>query len=240
MSSALYPFVQVYSARTSISNAQAGNTARCPQGPPLVHFELPYVPVSKAEKNTLKAALVSAKGQFSTDRTLTTTATFTDLSFDADEFQGVEQSSTQYGVKWAVSQCLPQDFSPGASGGAYPVLTTSAICILPYTQKKRFQTIVSKMPSGPKHTYAEFGGGLTSFPTDGLMGWEFNESGLKDSEVADKIAHFLANWGNAFPFTFTDEDAVTYSNVFYASPELVITRQQVNQSSIHTVLVQMA
>ena len=239
-STALYPFVQAYTAQTSISDSQAGKTARCVKGPPLVHFELSYPQLSQSEKNTLKAALTSAKGQFATDRSLTTTDTFTNLSCDSDEFSALEQVSRQYGVRWNWTQTLPQNFSPGVSGGPYPVLGTTAPCVLPYTQKKRFQSIISKMPSGPKYTYAEFGAGLTDFPTDGLMAWEFNESVLTDAEVSAKIAHFLANWGDAFPFTFTDEDATVYNNVYYASPQLVITRNQPNQSSIHTVLVQMA
>ncbi len=171
---------------------------------------------------------------------MTTDQTYNDLSFDSDEFSAVEQVTTQYGVRWQLTQTLPQNFSPGASGGAYPVLSTSAISQLPYTQKRRYQTIVSAVRSGPKYTYAEFGGGLTNFPgANGLMAWEFQENNLKDLEVSAKIAHWLANWGDCFPFTFTDEDGTNYSNVYYGSSELAITHTGKNQSSIRTSLIQM-
>jgi hypothetical protein len=96
------------------------------------------------------------------------------------------------------------------------------------------------MASGPKYTYSQFGGGLTGFPTDGLMGWEFTESGLTDAEVTTKTNHFLANWGSCFEFAFVDEDVVTYSHVHYASDQLVIQRASYNRSSIKTELVQLS
>jgi hypothetical protein len=242
-SAALYPFTQVYTAFTSISDSQAAVPARSVKWPPLVRFEFSYNPLTQAQKNQLKSDFVSAKGQAtggngSASLSVTTDITYTDLGFDVDEFSAIEQLPTQYGVKWSLTQALPQSFSPGASGGAYPLLTSGAIGQLAYSQKKRFQTIVSKMESGPKYTFAEFAGGLTGYPTDGLMAWEFDEPALTDADVATKVAHWLANWGNAFPFTFTDEDGVVYSNVYYAAPTLTIERQQWNVSRIKTALVQ--
>jgi hypothetical protein len=238
-SSALYPFTQTFLCLTGISDSESAAPVRWVKGPPLVRFELPFNPVNQADKNTLKAALVSAKGQFATDRTVTTDQTYSYLSLDIDEFAAVEQNNTQYSVKWTVTQTLPQNLSPGSSGGAYPTCANGAISQLPFTQKKRFQTIVSKMDSGPKYTYAEFAGSLTNFPTDGLMGWEFAEPFLTDADAATKVAHFLANWGNCFPFSFTDEDGTPYSNVYYATPQLSVLRKAPNQNAITTALIQM-
>ena len=238
-STALYPFTQTFVAHTGVSDAQTANTARWVTGWPTVKFQFPYNPLSQSVKNTLKGAFSSAKGQFTTNLSATTDQEYDNLSFDADEFVAVEQTTTRYGVQWSVSQTIAQSFTPGASGGAYPTLATGALSQLPYTQKKRFQTIVAVVGGVTKYTSAEFAAGLSGYPTDGLLGWEFAEQSLTDAEVATKVAHFLANWGNCFPFTFTDEDGVTYSNVYYASPELTITRQQVNKSAIKTVLIQM-
>ncbi len=55
-STALYPFTHTYMAITVKSDYQSGNTSRVPGGFPLVRFELPFNPVSQANKNTLKAA----------------------------------------------------------------------------------------------------------------------------------------------------------------------------------------
>ena len=243
-SSALYPFVQTFTCQTEVSDSEAGNACRWPTGPPRLRFEFAYNPLRQANKNTLKAAFNSAQGQFTggggtAGLTVTTDITYTDLTFDSDEFAAVEQITTQYGVRWSLNQSIPQNLSPGASGGAFPLLAIGAMSLLPYTQKLRFQTIVSEMPSGPKYTYAEFGaGGL--FPSGGLMAWTFDEPSLTDADVNTKVAHFLANWGNAYPFSFTDEDATVYSNVYYASPVMTISRQELNRSRITTGLVQMA
>jgi hypothetical protein len=242
-STALYPFTQVYTAQTSISDSQAACPARCPKGLPLLHFELGFDPIRQADKNTLKGAFASAKGEFtggngSAGLTITTDITYTDLGFDDDTFAAAEQISTQYGVRWKLTQALAQNLAPGVSGGAYPLLAVGVMSMLPYTQRVRFQTIKSKMPSGPKYTYAEFGaGGL--FPAGSLMGWKLDEPALIDADVATKLAHWLANWGDAFPFTFTDEDAVTYSNVYYASPTFTIERLDYNRSHVTTELIQM-
>jgi hypothetical protein len=134
---------------------------------------------------------------------------------------------------------MPQNLSPGSPSGAYPTLANGCISQLPYTQRVRFQTICSKMAAGPKYTYAEFAGGLTNFPTAGLMAWTLDEPMLSDADANTKIAHFLANWGDVYPFQFTDEDGTPYSNVFYASPQLVVTRRRVDQVAITTNLVQM-
>ena len=244
-STALYPFTHTFMALTGKSDSQSANPVRWVRGFPLVRFDFPYDPIKQADKNSLRSAFASAKGQFtggSGSAALTATAdiTYSDLSFDSDEFAATERITTQYGTRWSLTQTLPQNFSPGASGGAYPGLSTSAISLLPYTQKRRYQTIVSKVDAGPKYTYAEFGGGLSGFPgANGLMAWEFEENGLIDTEVTAKVNHWLANWGDCFPFSFTDEDTTNYSNVYYGSPELAITHTGPNQSSIRTSLVQM-
>src|SRR5215469_7043857 len=211
-STALYPFTQTYVAHTGVSDAQNGSTARWVQDPPTVRFEFGYNPLTRVEKNTLKSAFDSMKGQFETDLTATTDQLYSNLSQDADEFSAVEQRSTKYGVRWALTQVVAQNFSPGASGGAYPLLSTNAIGQLPYMQKRRYQTIIAAAGIA-KYTYAQFAAGLTNFPTTALMGWEFDEGQLTDAEVNMKVAHWLANWGNCYPFTFTDEDGTTYSKV---------------------------
>jgi len=241
-STALYPFTQTFICQTGVSDSQSANPTRWVKGPPLVKFEFPYNPLNKTEKDALKTALTSAKGEYDDSLSATLGATEYDyLTFDNDEFSASEPHSTIYGVKWTLMQTLPQNWSPGAWGGAFPTLANGLRGQLPYTQRKRFQTITAKVEAGPHYPYAEFGGGLTGFPSDGLMAWEFGNPVLSDADANTLIAHFLANWGNCFPFQFTDsqEDGVTYSNVYYASPQLVVTRVNVNHTSVGVSLVQM-
>ena len=237
-STALYPFTQRFIANTGKSDSIGAKTARWVKSPPLVQFELRYKPVSEADKNTLKSFFSTSKGQYATNLSLTTDLAYGNVSLSSDEFESVESGSTLYETSWVVKQTIPQNLSPGSSGGAYPTLASGAICQRPYTQKVRYQTIVSQVPAGPKRTFAEFGS-TSNFPSAGLMSWQFDEPMLLDADVSTKISHWLANWGDCFPFTFTDEDGTMYSKVYYGSNELVIERSGVDQNRIVTNLVQM-
>lgn len=237
-STALYPFVQKYVANTGISNCVGGQTARFVRSPILLQFEFQYKPISQADKNTLKSFFNTVKGAAGIDLSLSTDISYSNMSLDSDEFSATEEGSTLYGAGWTLSQVVPQNLSPGTSGAAYPTLASGAICQRPYTQSARWQTITSKVRSGPKRTFAEFGS-TSNFPAAQLMSWRFQEPMLLDSDVTNKVNHFLANWGDCFPFTFTDEDGNTYSNVYYGSNELIIERSGVNENAITTTLVQM-
>ncbi len=238
-SAALYPFTQTFTAQTGISDGENGSATRWVKGPPLVRFELQSPRLRQADKNTLKAFFTSAKGQMANDLQLTTYQAWNNLSFDDNEFASIENASTRYDVAWKLTQTLPQNFSPGSPIAAYPTLIAGSISKLPYTQRRRFNTITSKLPSGPKYSLAEYGGTFSNFPgNNGLMAWALDQVNLLDSEVNTLLAHFLTNWGNAMPFTFTDEDAVTYTKVYYGSPELTIRWNRKNSAEIRTTLIQ--
>ena len=239
-STALYPFTETYICNVGSSDSQAGQAIRWVKGPTLVQFTFGYNPMDVTNKDTLKSAFSTAKGQFKKDFEATTDTTYTNLSMDEDEFSATEERSTIYGARWTLTQVIAQNLSPGYSGGDYPLLASGNMSQRPYTQAKRYQTVASKTPSGAKHTFAEFGGGLANFPTGGLMGWTLDEPTLLDVDVNTKVAHFLANWGPCFPFHFTDEDSVSYGNIYYVAPTLTIVRSGINDSRITTSLIQMA
>lgn len=92
-----------------------------------------------------------------------------------------------------------------APGNPFPTITGGCLGQYPFTQAPRFQTISSSVGSGPKVTYAEFGAGLNNFPTSALGAWTFEETLLSDADAAVRIGHFIAQWGNLFPFAYTDE-----------------------------------
>jgi hypothetical protein len=210
LSAALYPFVQTFIAQTSRSDGQNGSATRSIKGPPLMRIELPTNRIAQADKNIMRGAFTDAKGQLAGDLQLTTYQLWNNMSFDSDEFTAIEPASTCYNVRWSLTQTLPQNFAPGSPVPAYPRFSNGAISKLPYTQKRRFQTIANKMPSGPKYVYGEFGAGLNGFPGAlGLMSWEMDNHNILDTEVNTLLAHFLTNWGDALPFTFTDESNTT-------------------------------
>ncbi|CAB4130949.1 hypothetical protein UFOVP130_47 [uncultured Caudovirales phage] len=233
-SQALYPFVQTISFDTLVVRMQNGYEQRSARRPGLLRFEIPYGHLSQSQKNSVKAAVTSAKGQFDTGLTLTLGGTtYTGLSLDSDEFAGREYSNTRYEAPLKLSQTIAQSLSPGTAGTAFPALAGGFVYQLPATQRKSFQTTAT-LARGAKYTYAEFAGGLAGYPTDGLMGWSIEEPRLSDADVDIRIAHFVANWGMAFSFSFTDEDGTTYTKARYAMDELRIQRNGTNESAIST------
>lgn len=232
-SAALYPFTQTYSFLTLVGEMQNSYQQRSIKRFGLVKFEIPYPALTQAQKNTVKDAVRTAKGQFATTLTLTLGGiTYTNLSLDSDTFEAVESITTQYSAPLKLSQVIPQGLSPGTSGTAFPTLANGAMGILPYTQGIRFQSIVTKMEAGPKQIFSEFAGGLTGYPSDGLRYFRFDESHLSDADLATRVAHFVANFGRGKTFAFVDEDAVTYSACHYSMDDLVVNVAGVNNSSL--------
>ena len=237
-SSANYPFSITYSFLTGISPWQNGAEQRWIRRPgALLRIELPYAMMTQAQKNTVKGDITSAKGR--SDQTLGLTVfgvPLTDFGIDSDEWIATEARTTQYAAPLKLTQSILQNLSPGTAGTAFPTLANGTMGILPYSQKKRFQTIAQRVRAGPNYTYAEFAGGLTGYPTDGLMAWEFAEDKLSDADLATRVAHFVANFGRAFSLAFVDEDSVSYPNTHYASDDLTITCKGVNDASVKTML----
>jgi hypothetical protein len=241
VSQALYPFTQRIAFRTIVGQWQNGTQQRSVAQPgALIAFELPYANLSQAEKNTVKAAVDAAAGQSNTTLSVTFGGgvTFTNLSLDSDEFAGTESKTTQYAAPLKVSQVLTQNLFPGSPGAAFPALANGAMSVLPYTQTKRYQTVATKLAAGPKWTTPEFAGAFANYPTDGLMAWTLDERGLTDADRDTRIAHFLANWGACYTFTFVDEDSTSHPKTRYASDTLVIRYNDVNNSDIRIELVE--
>jgi hypothetical protein len=244
-SAANYPFDVTYSFLTGIGQFQNGAQQRWIRQPgALIKVAIPYAQLTQAQKNTVKAAFAGAAGRFEQNLEISlpfggSLATFFNLGIDADEWAATESKTTQYNGPLRLTQSITQNLTPGSPGGAFPTLANGAIGILPYVQKRRYQTIAQKVDAGPIYTFAEFGGGLSGYPgAGGLNGWEFNASMVSDADTATLVAHFLANWGRAFSFTFTDEDAVPYAKTHYAMDDLVVTYRGVNDSSLKIVLEQ--
>jgi hypothetical protein len=237
-SAANYPFTMTLSFLTGIGQWQNGAQQRWIRQPGArVKFSLPYAPLVQADKNTVRSAITSAKGRFDNTLSLTLGATtYTNLGLDDDEWIATEVQPTMYSAPVKLTQAIAQNLSPGSPGGAFPTLANGSIGILPYSQKKRFQTVQQRVDAGPSYNYAEFAGGLSGFPVDGLFAWEFSADQMRDSDVATIIAHFLANYGRAFSFTFTDEDGTAYTKAHYASDDLTITYRQVNDASVRIQL----
>jgi hypothetical protein len=237
-SAANYPFTMTFSFLTGIGQWQNGTQQRWIRQPGArVKLSLPYGSLVQADKNTVKGAITSAKGRF--DNTLSLTiggTTYTNLGLDDDEWVATENRTTVYSAPIKLTQAIAQNLSPGSPGTAFPSLANGTIGILPYSQKKRFQTVQQRVEPGPAYSYAEFAGGLSGYPADGLFAWEFGADRMTDADVGTIVAHFLANWGRAYSFTFTDEDGTAYTKTHYASDELAITYRQVNDASVRIAL----
>jgi hypothetical protein len=230
----LYPFTQTISFLTGVGIWQNAGQQRWAMRYPLVHFELPYANLNQSDKNTTKTSFTLAKGRF--DNTLSLTigsATYGSLGFDSDEWSATESVTTQYSAPVKLMQALTQSLSPGTSGQPFPKLANGCMSQLPYTQKRRFQTLATRMKMGPIYTFPEFSSGLTGYPgSSGLQSWTLSESGLTDADVLTRTQHFIDNWARCFSFQFQDEDLVNYPKTHYAMDDLVITRRGKDDASM--------
>lgn len=231
-SAAIYPFTQTISFDTLVTVWPDGTQQRSARRLGSVKFSVPYPALTQTQKNTLRTAVDSALGAYSTDITLAFGGTtYTGLSLDSDEFTGAENQTLQYDCPLKLSQSIRQSLAPGTAGAAFPTLANGALSQLPYTQKKRFQT-VTQSANGIKWTRAEFGGSLSGYPTGGLYSWTLDERRLTDTDLSTRIAHFVANAGRFKKFTFTDEDATAYTKVHYAMDEMVINYAGPNDAAV--------
>ncbi|HEX4138368.1 MAG TPA: hypothetical protein VHY84_27405 [Bryobacteraceae bacterium] len=230
-SALLHPYKMTVLFRTVVGRFQNGAEQRSIADPGgLIQFDIPYSKLSQAQKNTLKSYVATARGGFDTTGSLVLGAiTYTNLILDSDEFSSIESKPAQYGASLKLSQVVTQNFSPGTPGLAFPTLANGSIGMLPFKQRQIWQTMGAKVAAGPNYTTPEFGGGFTGYPSTGLMGWEIEERMLSDADAATLLAHFIANWGRAYSFPFTGEDATTYSHAngngspHYSSDSLVFT-----------------
>jgi hypothetical protein len=239
-SALLYPFTATVVFLTGIGKWQNGAQQRWVRPPGgLVKFEFSYAAMTRAQKDDVKGSSLfgSAKGQFATNLSLSLNGvTYTNLSLASDEFAATESPTLQYSAPLKLSQTVGQNLAWGTPGQPFPALANGSIGILPYTQKKRWQSVVTKMESGPKYAYAEFASGLTNYPTDGLMSWEFAMDHVSDADIMTLVAHFVANYGMAFSFTFTDEDGTAYPKTHYAMDEMAVTYKGPNDAGVKILL----
>jgi hypothetical protein len=239
-SALLYPFTATAVFSTGIGKWQNGTQQRWVKPPGgLVKFDFSYAAMTRAQKDDVKGTSLfgSAKGQMATNLSLSLNGvTYTNLSLASDEFAATESPTLQYSAPLKLSQTVGQNLAWGTPGQPFPALANGSIGILPYTQKKRWQSVVTKMESGPKYAYAEFASGLTNYPTDGLMSWEFAMDHVSDADIMTLVAHFVANYGMAFSFTFTDEDGTAYPKTHYAMDEMAVTYKGPNDAGVKILL----
>lgn len=232
-SAALYPFTMTISFKTLISRGQNGSERRQIMRPGLIEFEIPYSALTQAQKNTVKTAVSASKGRAGMDIQLTLgSTTYSNLQLQSDDFEASEKETMQYEAPLKLTQVIAQSLSPGTPGLAFPALANSAMSILPFTQRKSFQTSLAGVSAGAQYAAAEFGGSLTGYPADGLMGWILDEQHLTDADLATRQAHFIANWGMGYSFPFTDEDGTTYNAARYGADSLSFRYNAVNDSSV--------
>jgi hypothetical protein len=237
-SAANYPVDVSYVFLTGVGEWQNAGQQRWASAPGCrVNFSLPYAGLSQTQKNAIRTAVSNAKGRFATDLSISFLGTtYTNMSIDVDKWRATETKPTQYSAPVKLVQTIAQNLSPGAPGGAFPTLANGALCVLPYTEAKRFQTVATAVDAGPIYTTAEFGGGFAGYPTDGLPDWDLPEEGISDVDTAAIVAHYIANWGKLYSFAFTDEAGTPFTKSHYATDVLSVRYRGVNDSSVHVLI----
>lgn len=237
-SAANYPVDVSYTFLTGIGEWQNAAQQRWASAPGCrVNFSLPYASLSQTQKNTIRTAVTNAKGRFATDLSISFLGTtYTNMSIDVDKWRATESKPTQYAGPIRIVQTIAQNLSPGTPGLPFPALANGALCILPYTEGKRFQTVATAVDAGPLYTTAEFAGGFSGYPTDGLPDWDLPQQGLSDADTAAIVAHFIANWGKLYSFTFTDEAGTAFAKSHYATDVLNVRYRGVNDSAVQVLI----
>lgn len=206
-----YPVRMTVSFLTGFGQWQNGAQQRWISRPgALIKASLNYGGMNQAQKNTVKSAFSGAQGKLSQGLSLSlpfasSITSFSNFGIDNDEWTATESNSMLYDGPLELSQSVSQSLSPGTAGQPFPTLANGAIGTLPYLQKKRYQTVGQTVPAGPAYTYAEFGGGLTGYPNDGLMAWTFDTQHVSDADLQTLLSHFIANFGKAYSFQYIDE-----------------------------------
>jgi hypothetical protein len=208
-----YPLRMTISFMTGLGQFQNGAQQRWISRPgALIKATLNYGGMNLVQKNTVRAAVSSAQGKLSQSLSLSLPfaggfTAFSNFGIDNDEWVATESSSMLYDGPLELTQSVSQSLSPGTPGQPFPTLANGAISTLPYSQKKRYQTVGRRVPAGPSYNYAEFGSGLTGYPNDGLMAWTFDMQHVSDADVQTLVAHFVANFGKAYGFQYADESS---------------------------------
>ncbi|GAC1700170.1 MAG: hypothetical protein NVS9B4_01050 [Candidatus Acidiferrum sp.] len=173
----------------------------------MVDFSLPFSSLTAAHVATLRAAHVSAKGQLTSNLSLTFGGiVYNNLCFVDDVFAATEYSTLVYRSEYKLRQTIPQALASNANGNVYPTILAQ----LPYTREHRFSTYVADQESGPHYAYGLFGTGNTNFPgAAGLSAWTIQYDMLSDADLALLEPFFVAMAGRYGQFQYTDPDSGT-------------------------------
>ena len=230
-SQALYPFTQTITFLTEVCSFVDGSQQRFVRrkGGAIVKFEFPYSKFSQAQKDTIKTAVIAAKGQQSTSFTVTLGGvTYTNLSLESDIFTATERVPTQYSMPITLKGITAQALT-ASGGGAFPTFSYGTTTQLPFDQGHVWNTQFKLSDSGRKLTYA--------FWSAQLQQWKVNYPNMVDADVPTLIQHFVWAQGRYQQFTFTDpEDSTAYTKAHYASDDLVIRYNNINSASVSMAL----
>ena len=234
---ALYPVTRVVSFDTFIEVGANGTERRTKRRQVLHQFTLPYTRVNAADVATFRSFVASQKGQFDSTWSLTLgSTTYGAMALEDDSFSIREEDETRtsYAFTLRARQTANRGNVAPSFSSTYPYLAVGSPVVtqFPYGRTDRHSTIKVDQPSGPRYSYALYGGGLSGFPTGALHGWELSYPAITDADLTTIENQFRGAWGRYEGFSFTDPDtAVTYSKVRFAEDSMEIRHVQPNLSS---------
>lgn len=86
----------------------------------------------------------------------------------------------------------------------FPQLSSGVMTHRPYGQRPTFSTQIQDIPSGMRYSFAEFGAGLTNFPTVPLGRYDLKYASMSDADAATLAGFFASMEGQLQEFTYLD------------------------------------
>jgi hypothetical protein len=161
------------------------------------------------------------------------------MALTADSFEATETLSTTYTVKFNARQTQNPGIATPSIGANYPTLSVGLTAQRPYTQARRFYTMIADQPSGPRYAFEYYDAGFANFPTGALSAWQIQYGALGDNDMATIENFFRGCCGRYGSFTFIDpDDSVSYPNCRFDQDQLTIQMAQYNLSQVSLRVIQ--
>lgn len=216
---ALVPLVRRNAFSTTVTQFENGTEQRWRNRAALHQFDLLYQGINKTDALALETFFNSVKGEFDsildTDFEFTLGATlYQSNCLLEDVFPIRETRVGRYDCGFRFRQTKKSGQITPSGSGSFPSLSTGVTTQVPYERHRSFSSIVNDQDSGPRYAWANYGGGLSGFPTTSLRSWIVGGPALSDADANTLEAFFAFHGGRYGQFSFTDPDtAVVHTKV---------------------------
>ena len=197
-----YPVTQTLAMPVDVVEFLDGTEQRWRTADALQGFELTFPDVPIADLADLRTFWNTVKGCFDSGFGFTFQgAAYADLGMEADELTEVETRAEKTTVSVKLRQTVAHGTYTGTPASSYPALYGSVMGQRPFTAKPKWLTTRNDLASGPRVAWSEW--------SQAKAAWTIEHPCLTATELAARLAFFIAQGGKLRPFSFTDPNTGT-------------------------------